>query len=89
MKVSVDESFTKDTDRITNKKIRSRIAEIIEEVKKSDKISDIRNCKKLTGFKNAYRIRVGQYRIGFVFEDQTVDFSRFLHRSEVYDHFPD
>ena len=82
MKVSIDESFTKDTDRISNKKIRSRVADIIEEVKRADKLFAIRNCKKLKGYKNVYRI-------GFVFEDQTVDFSRFLHRSEVYEHFPD
>ena len=89
MKVSIDESFTKDTDRISNKKIRSRVADIIEEVKRADKLSAIRNCKKLKGYQNVYRIKVGQYRIGFVFEEQTVDFLRFLHRSEVYEHFPD
>jgi mRNA interferase RelE/StbE len=46
------------------------------------------NCKKLKGSTNAYRIRLGEYRIGFVFEDDHIDFVRFLHRSKVYDVFP-
>lgn len=45
-------------------------------------------CKKLTGFKNAYRIRMGEYRIGFVFENGTIELIRILGRKDIYKYFP-
>ena len=35
---------------------------------------EITNLKKLQGYENAYRIRVGDYRIGLIFDGQTVLF---------------
>jgi len=35
-----------------------------------------------------YRIRLGDYRIGLVVNEQTVVFVRFLHRREIYRYFP-
>lgn len=32
--------------------------------------------QKLTGCKNAYRIRMGEYRIGFIFENETIELVR-------------
>ena len=89
MKVLIDKSFEKDTDKISDKKLQNAIADCIEEIKLLDKLSDISNCKKLKGSKNAYRIRIGDYRIGFIFENHSVEFIRFLHRSKIYDNFPD
>jgi mRNA-degrading endonuclease RelE of RelBE toxin-antitoxin system len=88
MKVLIDKSFEKDTDEITDKKLLKSIADCIKEVQKLDKLSDITNCKKLKGSKNSYSIRIGNYRIGFVFENQTIQYIRFLHRSKIYDSFP-
>lgn len=89
MKVLIDESFEKDIRKITNKKLLNQIADCIEEVRETDKLSDVPACKKLTGSKNAYRIRIGNYRIGFVQENQTIILIRFLHRSKIYQKFPD
>jgi mRNA interferase RelE/StbE len=85
----IDESFEKDTDEITDKKLLQSIAICINQVQKKSKLSDINNCKKLKGSKNAYRIRIGNYRIGFIFENHTIQFIRFLHRSKIYNNFPD
>lgn len=87
MKVLIDHSFEKDTDKLTDQKLLHSIAECIEGIQGADKLSDIPNCKKLKGSKNAYRIRIGDYRIGFIFEKQTVEFIRFLHRSVIYTFF--
>jgi mRNA interferase RelE/StbE len=89
MKVLIDKSFDKDVQNIDDKKILNSIADVIENVKEIDKLSDINNCKKLKGSKNSYRIKIGSYRIGFVFENQTIEFVRFLHRSKIYDFFPE
>jgi len=38
--------------------------------------------------RNAYRARIGDYRIGFFFAGQTVIFARVLHRKDTYRFFP-
>jgi mRNA-degrading endonuclease RelE of RelBE toxin-antitoxin system len=48
----------------------------------------IQDLKKIKGAKNAYRIRVRDYRIGFFFEEDKMTFSRVLHRKEMYRFFP-
>jgi mRNA interferase RelE/StbE len=86
--VLIDKSFEKDTDEITDKKLLKSLSDHIKDIQKFSRLSDIKNCKKLKGSKNAYRIKIGNYRIGFIFENQTVQFIRFLHRNKVYDFFP-
>jgi mRNA interferase RelE/StbE len=51
-------------------------------------LSEIKNVKKLKGFSNAYRIRIGDYRIGVTFENNIVKFARVAHRKEIYKIFP-
>ncbi len=89
MNVKIDKSFVKDTDKIADKILLNSIADCIENIREINKLSEIPNCKKLKGSKNAYRIRIGPYRIGFIFENHTVEFVRFLHRDKIYDSFPD
>lgn len=89
MIVKIDKSFVKDTDKIVDKKMLNSIADCIESIREVKNLSNIPNCKKLKGSKNAYRIRIGNYRIGFVLENQTIEFVRFLHRNKIYDSFPD
>jgi mRNA interferase RelE/StbE len=89
MNILIDKSFRKDTDKINDKKLLHSLADCIEAVQSTKKLSEISNCKKLKGSKNAYRIKLGEYRIGFIFKNQTVEFIRFLHRSVVYNYFPE
>jgi mRNA-degrading endonuclease RelE of RelBE toxin-antitoxin system len=42
----------------------------------------------LTGFKTAYRLRLGNYRIGFFFENETAELVRVLNRKDIYKYFP-
>ena len=53
-----------------------------------DKLSDVRNIKKIKGFKNLYRIRLGEYRIGIEYRNSKVVFIRFLLRKDIYKYFP-
>jgi len=61
---------------------------IAENVESATKITGIRNLKKLTGFKNAYRIKIGHYRIGIFIENNKVEFARVVHRKDIYNMFP-
>jgi len=88
MKILIDKSFEKDVDEITDMKLLKSIADCIKEVRTLSKISQISNCKKLKGSKNAYRIRIEKCRLSFVFENQSVQFIRCLPRSKIYQKFP-
>lgn len=88
MRVEIEGSFAKDTKKVKDKKVLSKLADVIEGLSDITKLSDISNCKKLKGSSNAYRIRIGDYRAGFFVEDKTIRFSRFAHRKDVYNIFP-
>ena len=88
MRVRIDKSFEKDTKKINNQKLLLKVASCIEQVSKSKSISDIHNLKKLLGFSNHYRIRIGEYRAGIRIVNNEVFFERFLHRKDIYRYYP-
>ncbi len=82
-------SFAKDLKkRKTDKPLLERVRNVIQEVEEAQDIHSIRNLKKLKAQGNHYRIRIGDYRLGLIIEDNTVSFFRCLHRSDVYRYFP-
>jgi len=88
MKLDFTKSFYKDLDNILLTKVKGDIEEAIIDVEKSEKLSEIKSCKKLKGHKLYYRIKIGDFRIGFSFENQIVMFLRVLPRKEIYRLFP-
>lgn len=89
MKVRFDKSFYKDLSRISDKSVAIEVSEIIAEIETATTFSGIRNLKKLKGYKNAFRLRLGDYRIGIlIIEQNTVDFIRILSRKDIYKYFP-
>jgi mRNA interferase RelE/StbE len=81
-------SFLKDVKRITQMRIAEKIELAIIDVEEAKGIQEISNIKKLKGSKSAYRIRVGDYRIGILVNENEVEFISCLHRKEVYKFFP-
>jgi mRNA interferase RelE/StbE len=88
MNVEYLDKFYKDIDKISSKIVKKKIIELIQQIENSSDISQISNVKKLVGFTNAYRIRIGDYRIGIFFQDDIVIFARILHRKDIYKLFP-
>ena len=88
MDVIITKQFEKDTEKELSQKMRLRLADIIEELQKVSKPSEINNIKKLRGFKSAYRIKMGDYRICFILEDNLIKLSRIMNRKEIYRYFP-
>jgi len=88
MNIVVTKHFAKDVDKELNEQQKQQLAHILILITQSKTLSEIPDCKKLKGFKNAYRIRMGNYRVGFLFEDETVKLSRVLNRKDVYKYFP-
>jgi mRNA interferase RelE/StbE len=80
--------FNKDLSGIRDVKLIQSIEDAIDNVKQVASSTEIINLKKLKGYKKYYRIRIGDYRIGLFIEKNTVEFSRFLHRKDIYKYFP-
>lgn len=88
MKTLFERSFLKDLKKKTDKTLKKRVELVIKDVKEAENKSAIKKLDKLEGHASAYKIRIGDYRIGIFVEDETVIFSRLLHRKEIYKRFP-
>lgn len=88
MKVIVTKQFDKDAEKELNKAMQMKLAELIEKLQQAASIDAVPNVKKLKGYKTAYRIRMGEYRIGFLLQTDTILLSRVMNRKEIYRYFP-
>ena len=88
MEIKIDKSFQKDTRRIKDKSILQRIANTVANVQRAKTLEEIKNLKKIQGNQSMYRIRIGDYRLGIIVSDNTVEFIRCLHRKDIYKYFP-
>jgi mRNA interferase RelE/StbE len=81
-------SFERDLKRIRSQRIRAGVREAILNVEAAANWNDVAGIKKLKGSATAFRIRVGDYRIGLFIEDDLVEFVRVLSRRDIYRRFP-
>jgi mRNA interferase RelE/StbE len=82
-------SFLKDLKNLKSTPYFESIKSFVfEEVPNVTSFEEIPHLKKLKGYENAYRIRIGDYRIGMIFDGETVTFQRVLHRKDIYRYFP-
>ncbi|MBI5473996.1 MAG: type II toxin-antitoxin system RelE/ParE family toxin [Ignavibacteriae bacterium] len=88
MTLDYQKTFSKDLLRIKDRTLLQRVKETILDVERAHQLDEIPHLKKLAPSKDAYRIRVGDYRIGITISGNIVSFVRFLHRKEIYRHFP-
>ncbi len=88
MKIEFKKSFLKEVKKIKNKKLKKSIADCIVQVESVDQITQIKNLKKLVGYDEYYRIRIGVYRIGVKIENHVVYFVVLEHRKNIYKEFP-
>ena len=88
MKVEFLKQFSKDIDGLNIKSVNNSLIHLIELMEQADKITQIPNTKKLKGHRSAYRTRIGDYRLGFFFENSTILLARFVHRKDIYKIFP-
>jgi mRNA interferase RelE/StbE len=88
MQVEFSGRFSKDLDYISQKSVKTGVLKLIQLIESADSLNDIANLKKLAGFKSAYRVRIGDYRVGFFYENHKVLFARIVHRKDIYKAFP-
>jgi mRNA interferase RelE/StbE len=88
LKVEFKNSFEKDLRKIEGKKLKAQVKNLIESIEQENDLHEISNLKKLRGGENYFRIKIGDYRIGLIIEQDTIIFVRFLHRKDIYRYFP-
>lgn len=57
-----------------------KVAQILEAILAAEGLDGLNQVKKLKGENHYYRIKRGDYRLGFAFEDDTLTVLRLLHR---------
>ena len=88
MKVEFSRKFENQIDRLHDEKLKSEIADAVRSAMTANSLHDIPKLKKLSGFKTAFRIRTGNYRIGVLYQNGIVYFVAFAHRKDIYKEFP-
>ncbi len=88
MQVEFLERFHKDLDKIQVAHVKEVVRKTILKVESANSLSELTNLKKLSGHKHAYRIKIGDYRIGLYIENSIVEFARVIHRKDIYNVFP-
>ncbi len=69
MNIEFTKKFEKQIDKLNDNKVIKEVSKCVKDVINANNIDEIKNIKKLKGEYNAYRIRIGNYRIGVFFEE--------------------
>ncbi len=88
MRITVQKVFEKDIKRISDKKLAGEVMYAIQIMETCRKLSELKNIKKMTAKGDYYRMRIGNYRLGFKVEADSIVLLRFMHRKDIYTYFP-
>ena len=89
MELVYTKRFNKDLDAIQhNKEIRKGLLELIETLKQASSLAELREVRKIKGYADYYRIKLGEYRLGMKLTKSSIELIRFLHRKEIHRRFP-
>lgn len=86
MIVRADKSFSKMAKKLSHE-TRKDIYFLIDKMQYQKDLTNF-DVKKMAGFTDYYRIRMGKYRIGFRFENNTITLIAVAKRDEIYKIFP-
>ena len=80
MTLLIDDKALKDLSKIHKQEVKK----ILEKIELLKEYPNVANIKKLTNFEPPYRLRVGNYRVLFDIEDDTLTVYKIKHRSKSY-----
>tara|TARA_B110001469_G_scaffold127191_1_gene147117 strand:+ start:3329 stop:3595 length:267 start_codon:yes stop_codon:yes gene_type:complete len=78
----------KDVKKIKNDGLKAKLLRVITTLKLAESLSEIQNTKAISGHPEAYRIRIGDYRLGIFYSENTITIARFVKREDIYKLFP-
>jgi mRNA interferase RelE/StbE len=81
--------FSKDIDAIQNdSEVKKNLLETIERLKHAESLTELNGVRKMEGYSQYYRIKIGEYRLGIKLNNNVLELIRFLHRKDIYRRFP-
>ncbi|MEQ8548899.1 MAG: hypothetical protein RIC03_13370 [Cyclobacteriaceae bacterium] len=88
MRVTYSKAVIKDVRKIKDEKLISKVEMVVNQLKSVKSIEEISQLKKIKGHPTAYRIRIGDYRLGLYIAADHIELVRFVKRNDIYKLFP-
>lgn len=89
MIVIFDRSFSKSIDKLDDRHVKEKLITLIESMEKAKNISELTAIKPMKGHAGFYRIRIGDYRVGFeLMNNDEILLILVAHRKDIYKRFP-
>ncbi len=88
MKVEYTPRFARDLRKSIPPDAYPRVEVVILKLKAAANLMEVSNVEALAGRTGYFRLRVGDYQLGFQFSRQTAVLLRIAHRREIYRDFP-
>ena len=88
MTVRFHSRFLKDLEKLRDVQLKLSVEELITKLELANDLREITEVKKLKNSEDAFRIKIGSYRLCFYYNKPTIDLARFLPRKDVYKYFP-
>jgi mRNA-degrading endonuclease RelE of RelBE toxin-antitoxin system len=83
MNIEISRAFVKDV-KLLPKYSKKIILAIINEIQSTNMPYEIKECSKLKGAEDLYRIQRGNYRITFEYDGSSAVLKRVLPRGQIY-----
>ena len=87
MEIIITKTFEKQLKSVS-KNIRESAIAVLEALEKTKNVTEIKDLKKLSGYTNYYRIRIGNYRMDLQIINPKIIVVIILHRGTIYKIFP-
>lgn len=89
MNVIFDRSFNKSIDKVNDKLVKEKLSTLIVSMEQAKSISELTAIKPMKGHAGYYRIRIGDYRVGFeLINSNEILLILVAHRKDIYKRFP-
>ncbi len=88
MQVEFLTSFNKDLSKLSSALVRKSLKNLILKLETAKSLSEIPQLKKLKGHPEAWRIRLGNYRVGLFYSNNIIQLARIVDRKDIYKIFP-
>ena len=88
MQVEFLTSFNKDLSKLSSASVRKSLKNLILKLETAKSLSEIPQLKKLKGHPDAWRIRLGNYRVSLFYSNNIIQLARVVDRKDIYKVFP-
>ena len=88
MKLEITEEFLKDVKNTRDAVLKARVVKQVDRIEGARSLQELAQVVAMKGHPGYYRIRVGDYRLGFEVREDVIVLLRCLHRKEIYRYFP-